>query len=504
MKNRLMAAYVAVAIAIMALPLVGLLWKKSAASTENRRLAAFPSIRTETQEGWNTEYLPQLGAYFADHFAYRQEFVTADALLRGKLFGVSTQDGVIQGTDGWLYYQDSLADYLGSAPLSARGIFNVAHTLKLMQDYVQGNGRNFLFVMAPNKNTLYDANMPYYDKVKASGTHNRDLLAQALREEQVAHVNLVSAFRAQGEVLYHARDSHWNNKGAALAAESMLDALGRAHTSYQDAPFAVRKDFTGDLDQMLYPLATTLEEEIYYDGAFTYAYEGEVESNFDPEIRTTQPEADGSLLMFRDSFGNALLPFLAQEFGAAKFTRGVPYHMDEIFFTNADTVIVERAERFLPDMATSPPVMQAPKVDLDVRAAEGSAAPAAFAATMETSQDGQFRKTTMETSQDGQFRKTTMETSQDGLFLKISGRIDPQYVQTHTRIYLRLDKEDTYEAFPMNVEIEGETFDNGYALYLEKGTLAEEMAAELYVETDGNLQKVAQETIQPNSGTITG
>ena len=70
-------------------------------------------------------------------------------------------------------------------------------------------------------------------------------------------------------------------------------------------------DFTGDLDEMLYPLALTEEKEIYYDKADVFAYVGEVESNFDPKITTVNPGSTGSLVMYRDSFGNAILPFFA-------------------------------------------------------------------------------------------------------------------------------------------------------------------------------------------------
>lgn len=461
MKKRLMAAYLAVTLLLCALPFAGLLWKKSEASTENRQLAEFP--QRKSGDGWNTEFLPQLGAYFEDHFAYRQEMVTADALLRGAL-GVSAQDGVIRGTDGWLYYKDSLDDYLGSRPLTDRGIFNIARTLRMMQDYVEDDERQFLFAVAPNKNSLYGEHMPYYYQVKAGQTRNVDRLFAALEEQGVHYTDLYGVLGAQDEVLYHRRDSHWNNKGAALAAETMLEQMGRPHASYQDMAFTVRTDFEGDLDKMLYPLAVTPEEEIYYDDAFSYEYLGEVESNFDPEIKTRQEQGMGSLLMFRDSFGNALLPFFAQEFRDAEFSRGVPYYLDEMYFCDADAVVVERAERFLPDMAASPPVFQSPLRMADVDEASEAAG-----------------------------NGTTCEAAAEGMYVRFQGEIDPAYVQENSLIYFRLDKEKVYEAFPMNLEKEGALSDCGYAVCVEKERLeGDAWIAELFVETDGEITKVFQ------------
>ena len=108
-----------------------------------RRTANLPSgPQLRTEEGWNTDFLSEAGEYFQDHFGFRQQLVTANALINGKIFGVSTADGVIQGKNGWLYYKDSLSDYLGTEPMSERALFNVAHTLSMMQDYTEKAERN--------------------------------------------------------------------------------------------------------------------------------------------------------------------------------------------------------------------------------------------------------------------------------------------------------------------------------------------------------------------------
>ena len=150
--------------------------------------------------------------------------------------------------------------------------------------------------------------MPYYDSLKVSSDKNLVNLQKYLRQEQVSYGDLYETLSEEKEVLYHKRDSHWNNKGAAVAAETLLSSLKKEHVSYKKEPYTIKTDFTGDLDEMLYPLATTPEEEVYYDRQTTFAYVGEVGSNFDPKITTVNPVKEGSLVMFRDSFGNALLP----------------------------------------------------------------------------------------------------------------------------------------------------------------------------------------------------
>lgn len=434
--------YIAAFFALSIVPSLGMTVTKQEASSENRTLAEFPSVKTE--EGYNINWLSEAGTYFQEHFAFRNELVTANALLKGRLLGVSTADGVIQGTDGWLYYKDSLSDYLGTELLSDRSLYNIAHTLSMMKEALQEKKIDFLFTVAMNKNSLYDENMPYYDKQKISDEKNYTNLKKYLEKEQVSYADMYDVFLEKEEILYHKRDSHWNNKGAAAAADIMLTVLGKEHDSYENESYTVKNDFEGDLDKMLYPLALTPEEEIYYDKQTTYAYVGEVESNFDPRIVTVNPVKEGSLVMFRDSFGNAILPFLADAYQNAYFSRGVPYQMDEVDNREADTVIVERAERFLPEMAQSPPVQKALE-----------------------------RNCTVTSDDTREMGALDVQETEMGIYLKITGRILPEYMDTESRIYVRVNNDRIYEAFPMDMKLEDGTVDsNGFCLYLEKESLA--------------------------------
>ena len=452
--KKLQVLYIAAFFAVCLVPFAGMAVTGQESSSENRTLAEFPQIKTE--EGINVQWLSDAGEYFQDHFAFRNELVTANALINGKILGTSTASGVIQGTDGWLYYKDSLEDYLGENLLEDRSLYNISHILSLMQEYLAEKNVQFAFTVAPNKNSLYDANMPYYDSCKVSDNKNLINLRKYLKNENVSYVDLYEPLAKADEILYHKRDSHWNNKGAALASDLLLEGLGKEHESYTDETYTVKTDFTGDLDEMLYPLATTPEDEIYYDRQTTFAYVGEVESNFDPRITTVNPVKTGSLVMYRDSFGNALLPFMADAYGNAYFSRGIPYQLTDVDTMAADTVVVERAERFLPEMAESAPVMPAPE------------------RTVSTGED----KADPEAVKD-------LEIITQGNYLKISGRIAEKYLDTESRIYVRTDGDKVYEAFPNDVTLDdGSTDCGGFTLYLPVGTATEKSNLEILTGND--------------------
>ena len=455
--------------AICLCPSLGMLVTKQETSSENRQLSEFPSPKTE--EGKiNVEWLSQAGDYFQEHFAFRNELVTGNALLHGRLLETSTADGVIQGKNGWLYYKDSLDDYLGQDLLSDRSLFNIAHMLSMTQQALEEKGVNFLFTIAPNKNSLYGDNMPYYDKLKVSDQTNRENLESWLTTEKVAYADLYQALMEEDEVLYHARDSHWNNKGAALAADVLMDALGKDHDSYEGESYTVRRDYTGDLDTMLYPLASTADDEIYYDKETIYATVEEIQSNFDPRITTVNPVKEGSLVMYRDSFGNALLPYMADAYANAYFSRGIPYQLMDVETHSADTVIIERAERFLPEMSQFPPVLTAKEISL--------------------TEDQELQ---------GSDGAVDVKIKPQGMTAQLSGRIKEGLLDTDSRIYLKVNG-SVYEAFPMDVKVGENLDDNGFCLYLPSELVAADgNDVEILIEKDNKIYNIYQNNIKEDS-----
>ena len=361
--------YVAIVAIICLIPSVGLLFGGSETSSDSDAASA-PKL-VDAEGAPNLNLLQDAGEWFDDHFAFRNEYVTAMALLESTLFGVSSDDGVVNGTDGWLYYADSIDDYRATDQLGDRALFNIAHSMRLVQNYALGHGMDFAFAISPNKNTLYGEHMPYYYQVDAGET-NLDRIVAVLEDEGVNYVDLRSLFEGRDEVLYHKRDSHWNNEGAAMAADALLGALGQEHRDYSGEPYEIVEDFVGDLDKMLFPAAPTAEAQVYYQDAPQFRYVTEnVQSNFDPRIETASevPEATGSLVMYRDSFGNTLLPFMAEAYGSAYFSRAVPYQLNvDLDAHGADALVIERAQRFMRDMAANPPIMPAPMLGDDALA----------------------------------------------------------------------------------------------------------------------------------------
>ena len=151
-------------------------------SAEKRNLAEFPSL---VEDGnLNPAFSEELDGWLTDHFALRSELITANNLLKAGLFATSDEDQVIVGKNGWLYFAETAADYLGQNPLSNQlsdeDIVHLATTLDMMNAYVEGRGGKLVFAVAPNKNTLYPDNMPAYYR-RTAGETNLDRVTRQLR-----------------------------------------------------------------------------------------------------------------------------------------------------------------------------------------------------------------------------------------------------------------------------------------------------------------------------------
>ena len=349
--------FIALILALCLIPSLGMLAAASGEAGANEVLALMPEPR-DADGNWNTEYLTQLKDYAEDHFFLRQSMISAWSAMNVELLRTSISDSVILGSSGWLYYEGSLGDYTGTGLLSDRDIYSAARNLALVKEYVESQGARFLFTVAPNKNSLYPEHMPSFTVF--SERRNAVRLAAALEEQGVAYLDLFTVIGGENETLYFTQDSHWNSKGAALGADAVNAALGRT-SSYYEGPFTARAVHRSDLYEMLFPTGDWLEDDQVYGGELGFAYEAPIRSPENITIMTTKEGGDGSLLTFRDSFGNLLYPYLADSFGSALFSRSTDYRLDFIAQRSAGYVVAELVERNLNYLVENVPQMPAPR-----------------------------------------------------------------------------------------------------------------------------------------------
>ena len=432
MKKRYLI-YIMLIWGILVFPFAGMICWTTNETTENTELAEWPELKENGR--WNKNFLSDAGSYFEDHFAFRQYMVTANSELYGAVFHMSPISKVVVGKKGWLYFDGTLKDYQGTDVFTEREYFAVVHNLSLIQQYVEQQGSKFFLTIAPNKNSLYGEYMPYY--LKSGSERNMSELPKRLKNAGINYVDLFTAFGNQDEILYFKRDSHWNVKGAVLAYNVLADAMEMEHETYLNVPVEQVRMHRGDLDLMLYPLAAEKENDYIYNNVWKHFYVNNVSDNMDEWIEPCHPEKTGTLLMYRDSFGESLLPFFAEAVNKGYFSRLVPYNLTQIEQYNPDYVIIERVEREISDFMKKAPIMEPVVVENIL--------------TLENKTD------------------STITAEKQGSYLMVSGKIDSDYIEDETEIFVSIRDNDSMETktYPVFYIQSGEGEISGYQVYLK-------------------------------------
>lgn len=371
MKKKIIdRVFIALFVLLCLIPSVGMLVFGESQAAANEILASRPKA-VERDGRFNLEVLSDTTDYIADRFAFRQEMVTAWSWLNAKLLSSSVEDQVILGRDGWLFYGETLDDYIGKG-LKDYEIVYAAKNLSLMQEYVEKQGGSMVFTIAPNKNSLYGEYMPRNIDCAGGGRNAERLIAQ-LEACNVNYADLFTAFR-ENKTLYFKTDSHWNSEGAALAADAILGRLGR-NSAFFSAPFSAYAPHKGDLYEMLYPAGKETESDPQYSPGFSFECLNDPNGGNAIKIETRCAASEGRLMCWRDSFGISLYPYLAESFAAANFSRSSQYDMSSLDREAPAAIIIELVERNIKNLVASAPVFEAPVRELEKPEAEGEGVP---------------------------------------------------------------------------------------------------------------------------------
>lgn len=297
------------------------------------------------------------GSWFETHFAGRSAMVTLNALLKQSLLGSTYGDDIIIGKDGYLFYAGTLDDYFRRSSMSERELYIAAYNLRLMQDYCLRRRTTFLFVLCTNKNTLYPQYMPGH-YLAGEGKSNAARLLPYLDSLEVRYIDMYPVLAGKGEI-YFRRDTHWTQAGALFGYEAIMAALGRPALQSDDGVWNTQ-EHAGDLEQMLLPDAGSLETAPVRHVPWTYSQDAPADAL---NIHTENAGGSGALLMFRDSFGRDLLPYMAQTYAKCWFTQVWPCLLQDVDAFEPQDVIFEKVERNLPDLTVRPLLMESPKAD---------------------------------------------------------------------------------------------------------------------------------------------
>ena len=193
---------------------------------EKRPLAPRP-VLVQISEVLSDKFTSAFDAYTNDNFGFRKFFIRLNNFLDLKLLKTSTNKRVILGEADFLFGLPDWASYVhAQTKYTDQQVVDAAFKIRALQDRLKSRGIEFLFVMAPNKGTIYKEyiRQPGYLLYPVS---EADRWSRALTQAGVNQLNMVpDILEAKKErLIYYKGDHHWNRYAGLIATQRISDAL---------------------------------------------------------------------------------------------------------------------------------------------------------------------------------------------------------------------------------------------------------------------------------------
>ena len=340
---------------------------KISSGVEKRNLTKFPSVPESIAEF--SEYSQVVNLYYSDHFGLREVLTKAYFKLINKLGDQSSVDDVTFGQDGWLFlgsikpgyqrYSDPMGDAINVNLFSEKELENFARSIMTIKNWLSNKGIEYIYVIAPNKHTIYFDKLPKYIS-KQNSKSATDQLVKYLQEYtdvMVVDLRQVLLEEKKNHQVYFKSDTHWNHYGANVAQFEIMNKIKTffpeqiSPSLLSDNQFKILPKRGGDLAG--FAKITNINEDnpqpVFEEG---YSPVNETPNTKAKETHTMVCETQElNAVIFRDSFFSVLQPYFSRQFHRSTYIwEKINYNslIKYVERENPDIVIDEVIERSLP------------------------------------------------------------------------------------------------------------------------------------------------------------
>ena len=230
---------------------------------ENRLPAPRPRLTRLDLSGLRA-YAAAAEAWFNDHFGFRRRLVRWSQQWKEQIYRSGRgADKVIEGQKGWLYISEGqmIEHFLGVKQFTPAQLQSWQRVLQRRQDWLAALGIKYLFVVPPDKQSVYEENLPaWLVKARPAGCQTKlDQFLEYMRAHSTVQIlDLRQPLRDARQTMptYLQNDTHWNLYGGFVGSQAIIKALSGQVPALQPLRF---DDFEwsnpltngGDLARML-------------------------------------------------------------------------------------------------------------------------------------------------------------------------------------------------------------------------------------------------------------
>jgi alginate O-acetyltransferase complex protein AlgJ len=310
----------------------------------------------------------ELQRYFNTHFPFRASLMHLNAWLKVRVAGVSSSEKVVIGDEGWLFFAGgSITDsYRKTRPFTDEQLATWSSLLVRRRDRLRQQHIPYLFVVAPNPQTIYGEHMPR-SLWQLDGPSRLDQLLLFVRSHtDVDILDLRPALKAakdQGERVYYKTDTHWNQLGGFVAYEQISGWMAAQFPNWRsrtmsDFSLAEIPNWSSWLSYALgapdwfqetrFELRPRTSPAVIRDGHLQGFDEIEDAIGIRPRVVCESPEGEvGEAVVFRDSYFAAPGQFLPSHFRKTVLVWSHDVDWQLIAREHPNVVVQEMVERDL-------------------------------------------------------------------------------------------------------------------------------------------------------------
>ncbi len=357
--------FIIIFITILLIPLSQMVFNYIPETTtqENRNFAEFPDIHQLSKIGLWDNYIKSFESFFNDHYGLRNLLIKTNSVIHTIYLNTSPRSDVIIGKDGWLFYNSpingvNINDYYGETLFSDQEITTIQKNLLRLKSTLKAQGINLVVVLAANKHTIYDEYLPNYIQKNKGLLTRADQIKNIMKETEILYIDtrpiLLKAKKEYQYPLYYKTDTHWNDLGGFVVSQEIVKTIAtlgyRVHKLTDNSSYINSEKTT-----YWHDLGGFINLEKYKNDTnfflttpknYTYTEEKLYGGRHDSYVVTTLKQPSyGKILVFRDSFASALIPYLSESFSRAVYVWSPSVDYNLIKAEKPDIVIIEFVER---------------------------------------------------------------------------------------------------------------------------------------------------------------
>jgi len=334
---------------------------------ENRAISHFPIRKTYS------EFFPAFEQYFMDREPYRTSVLNLCRRINAQLNPTSSESVIID-RKGFIYlnkFADNPTRQLRGKSLVRE--YLIAKTARNIQNfyrqYLAPRNIRLFIVIPPDKIAVYFDQLPpgsrylpvglcYAERLKRKLAGNQSEINVLLLRDELSNAREKLSYP-----VFRRADTHWNQLGGYIGARTLIQAIN----PHVKMPVLE--------DKMIQQGSKCLSEDLvaigHLKGAPVPDYDFQIAgvaqycSAFDPRtdgkdnqqrdfVTINEKAPDPStILMYRDSFAIALIPFISAHFRKVRYIWGDRVTRAQIEETNPDIVIFEKVNRGMRNIVNS-------------------------------------------------------------------------------------------------------------------------------------------------------